>query len=69
MTTMWKFALGVAGLSLVALPGSRADRATLDCPLRQIGLDYAQRVQPAWRPISAFSELADALNGAEEAVN
>ena len=46
-----------------------ADRASLDCPLRQIGLDYAQMVQPQWRPLAAFQELADALNGAAEAVN
>ena len=46
-----------------------ADRASLDCPLRQIGLDYAQMVQPQWRPLAAFQELADALNGAAEAVD
>lgn len=46
-----------------------ADRASLDCPLRQVALDYAQRVQPAWRPLRAFEEFADALNGAPEAVD
>ncbi len=39
---------------------------TLDCPLRQIAVDYAQKLQPS-RPVSVFSELADALNGAQEA--
>jgi hypothetical protein len=48
---------------------ANADRASLDCPLRQIAVDYAQRVQPRWRPLTAFQELADALNGAEEAVD
>ena len=46
-----------------------ADPGSLDCPLRQIALDYAQTVQPAWRPLSAFQEFADALNGAQEAVD
>jgi hypothetical protein len=41
---------------------------SLDCPLRQIGLDYAQQLQP-WRPLSAFQQVADALNGAQEAQN
>lgn len=45
-----------------------ANQQTLDCPLRQIGLDYAMTLQP-WRPIEAFQEVADALNGAEEAQN
>ena len=46
---------------------AHADRSSLDCPLRQTAVDYAQSVQPAWRPLAAFQELADALNGAVEA--
>jgi hypothetical protein len=65
----------MAGRSLVALlaclsvsgPAS-ADKTSLDCPLRQIGLDYAASLQP-WRSAAAFQEVADALNGAIEAAN
>lgn len=42
--------------------------ATLDCPLRQVAVDFAQSLQPG-RPLSVFQELADALNGAQEAQN
>ena len=49
---------------LLALAGpASADKASLDCPLRQIGLDYAASLQP-FRPAVAFEEVADALNGA-----
>ena len=51
-------------LSAVALV--RGDLTTLDCPVRQLGLDMAQKLQP-WRPVAAFTEIADALNGAVEA--
>jgi hypothetical protein len=54
---------------LLLLASVRADKASLDCPLRQIAIDYAQKVQPSWRSLEAFQELADALNGAQEAVN
>ena len=47
---------------------AHADPATLDCPLRQLLLDFSQRVQP-FRPVSAFQAIADALNGAPEANN
>lgn len=50
------------------LDGALADKASLDCPLRQIGLDYAATLQP-FRPAAAFHEIADALNGAIEAAN
>jgi hypothetical protein len=59
---MMRSAAAVALLSATA----SATPATLDCPLRQIAVDYAQQLQPS-RPLSVFSELADALNGAQEA--
>jgi hypothetical protein len=60
---------GIKTLTLFALLNFVfADRATLDCPLRQIGVDYAQALQP-FRAKYVFQELADALNGAQEAVN
>jgi hypothetical protein len=46
----------------------RGDQKSLDCPLRQVGLDLAQSLQP-WRSLAAFQEIADALNGAQEAQN
>lgn len=53
-------------LSSVAV--ANADKQSLDCPLRQLAVDMAQKLQPS-RPMSAFQELADALNGAQEAQN
>jgi hypothetical protein len=54
-------------LALV-VAAAHADPTTLDCPLRQLLLDFSQRVQP-FRPASAFQAIADALNGAPEANN
>ena len=45
-----------------------ADLTSLDCPLRQIGLDYAASLQP-FRSLASLQEIADALNGAVEAAN
>jgi hypothetical protein len=45
-----------------------ADKISLDCPLRQLAVDFAQELQPK-RPASVFQALADALNGAQEAQN
>ena len=60
------------GRALVALLlmilSASADKTSLDCPLRQIGLDYAATLQP-FRSAAAFQEIADALNGAIEAAN
>jgi hypothetical protein len=54
---------------VLALAGiASADKTSLDCPLRQIGLDYAASLQP-FRSAAAFEEVADALNGAIEAAN
>jgi hypothetical protein len=47
---------------------ARADPTTLDCPLRQLLLDFSQRLQP-FRPLSTFQSIADALNGAPESNN
>jgi hypothetical protein len=47
---------------------STADKQSLDCPLRQLMVDFAQKLQPS-RPAIVFHELADALNGAQEAQN
>ena len=58
---MSRAAIFLAFASLV-----RGDQKSLDCPLRQIGLDYAAKVQP-FRAPSVFQEFADALNGAVEA--
>ncbi len=57
-------ALLLSALASAAL----ADRASLDCPLRQLQLDFAQQIQPN-RALSVFQALADALNGAQEAQN
>ena len=60
------------GRALVALLlmilSASAYKTSLDCPLRQIGLDYAATLQP-FRSAAAFQEIADALNGAIEAAN
>jgi hypothetical protein len=53
---------------LSLLVSASADVASLDCPLRQIGLDYAASLQP-FRSSASFQEIADALNGAIEAAN
>ena len=54
----------IAALALFA----KADQDSLDCPLREIGLRYAESLQP-FRPREAFEQIADALNGAIEARN
>lgn len=51
-----------------AVAAAAASQQTLDCPLRQLALNYAQQQQP-FRPLAAFQEVADALNGAQEAQN
>lgn len=44
--------VAAAATAVVATP------QTLDCPLRQIAVDYAQQLQP-WRPLVAFQQVAD----------
>jgi hypothetical protein len=61
--------VGAVLAAAASLPSSSlADQQSLDCPLRQVGLDYAMTLQP-FRPLAAFQEVADALNGAIEAQN
>lgn len=59
----------VVGL-LVAASTSTAfaanDAQSLACKIRQVGVDFAQSLQP-FRPAQVFSEVADALNGADDA--
>eukprot|EP01083_Nonionella_stella_P076021 206964_1 len=44
------------------------DKNSLDCPMRQLALEFAQEIQP-WLAQRQLQEIADALNGAEEANN
>ena len=44
------------------------DQTTFDCPMRQLAIDFAHKLQP-FRTKESFQQLADALNGAEEAQN
>ena len=53
------------GLGLGLAVSVYADQTSLDCPIRQIGLDFAKSQQP-FRASSVFEETADALNGAIE---
>ena len=48
--------------------GIYADRDSSDCMMRQLALDYARKIQP-FRTKAQFQQVADALNGAEEAQN
>ena len=43
-----------------------ADKSTFDCKMRQLAMDYARKIQP-WLSSDKYQEIADALNGAEEA--
>ena len=45
-----------------------ADQKSFDCKMRQIALDYARKIQP-FRTKMQFQQVADALNGAQEAQN
>ena len=66
---MGRFLVPLVLTGLASITGmAAADKASLDCPLRQIGLDYAASLQP-FRSAAAFEEVADALNGAIEAAN
>ena len=57
----------LAFLALFALTGPcLADQKSFDCKMRQLAMDYAHKIQPS---LSAdhFQQIADALNGAQEA--
>lgn len=43
-----------------------ADGKTFDCKMRQLALEFAHKIQPQ-RTAAQFQQLADALNGAQEA--
>lgn len=58
--------LAAAVFTMVATAG--ATPQTLDCPLRQVAVDFAQSLQP-FRAAAVHMAVADALNGAMEARN
>ena len=45
-----------------------ADMKSFDCKMRQMAMDFARKIQP-FRSKQQFQQVADALNGAEEAQN
>ena len=45
-----------------------ADKATFDCPMRRLALEFAADIQP-WLTTTQLQQISDALNGAEEAQN
>ncbi len=45
-----------------------ADQKSFDCKMRQLAMDYAHKIQPSLSVVH-FQQIADALNGAEEAQN
>ena len=52
----------------LAAQGSLADQKSFDCKMRQLGMQFAQKIQPSL-PKAKLQKIADALNGAEEAQN
>ena len=68
--------LGACAATRLPLPPSHAPlfsdapaasdvRASFDCKMRHLALEYANLLQP-WRPAEAFSQLRDALDGSPE---
>ena len=55
-------------LALRLLASSQADQKSFDCKMRQLGLDYASKIQTTLTSKQS-QEIADALNGAREAQN
>ena len=57
-------------LVMIALTctGCLGDQKSFDCKMRQLGLDFANKIQP-FRSKAHFQKIADALNGAQEAQN
>lgn len=53
---------------LAVIRYTNGDQTTFDCKMRQLAMDYAHKIQP-FRTQQQFQQLADALNGAEEAQN
>lgn len=52
--------------ALIGVGPCLADKSTFDCKMRQLAMDYAHKIQP-WLSDMKFKEVADALNGAQEA--
>ena len=50
------------------ITGGLADQKSFDCKMRQVGMDYARKIQP-FLTKTHLQEIADALNGAQEAQN
>eukprot|EP01084_Bolivina_argentea_P309825 535953_1 len=53
-------------LLLYKLQNVLCDQNQFDCPMRQLALEFAQEIQP-WLTNKQLKDIADALNGAEEA--
>eukprot|EP00117_Sycon_ciliatum_P002580 scpid36471/ scgid7744/ len=53
-------------LLLIAVSRTGADQKSFDCKMRQLAIDYARKLQPD-RSKMHFQQIADALNGAQEA--
>ena len=52
----------------LAAQGGLADQKSFDCKMRQLGMQFAQKIQPSLSK-TKLREIADALNGAQEAQN
>ena len=61
---------GLWTVAVILVTGSSclANQSTFDCKMRQLAMDYAYTIQP-WLSDIKYKEIADALNGAEEAMN
>ena len=55
-------------IALALAAGCLADKQSFDCKMRQMAMDFARKIQP-FRSQEHFQEIADALNGAQEAQN
>ena len=58
----------VVALALLSAQGCRADQKSFDCKMRQLGMEFAQKIQPSLSKVK-LQQIADALNGAQEAQN
>ena len=62
---MW---LPLVAMTILAITECNGDQKSFDCKMRQLALDFAQKIQP-FRSKAHFQMIADALNGATEAQN
>ena len=58
----------VINILLILIQNAFCDIHSFDCPMRQLALDFAQDIQP-WLTMQQLQQVADALNGAQEANN